>query len=268
MINRIVNYFNKHTIASIDDLINAPSVSNQASIFNFKPKPIPRDTVTRYCQLLSNAGFIYCYDGVYMRGQKIPNGYKIDDFGVLEDDMRLLHSFNRLHSIEYPEVDDRIRLGLNVRDNLHLMQFRVDSTFHIYDLMDYTERNVYYLIPIVKALVNFGYLENIEHNTFKFTDKYIPFSIDFKTLVHYNSGVLSKEEMDNISLQIAEELKVLDITEIGVVKHKDWKLDVLKQIEWVKSLVNSFDYLNDKERYKFTDVFYKSIHVFDKYIGK
>lgn len=266
MLQRIIRHLNSNAVSTVNDLANSDDKSSQLSVFGNKPSQIPDRTVVEYCYLLDKAGYIYKYGGVYTRSQLIPTNLSVTALQneVMDKETALMHQYNRLHSLNYPNIDVRIKKGLTVIDHLHIMQFR-QREFHLYDFWDFIDGNIFNILPYFRKLTEHGYLTKVKDRWYSFTGKYIPFSISAKDLVMFGDGLTSDDKALDIKSRVASELELIEDNGVSELHRKAFKVNTVDDIKWVKSLVSGFTYLDKQGRLLFTKGFYDSIEVFDKY---
>lgn len=264
MIRRIISYFNNSEgIVSTEELMNAPSVVQRL----FKDdSQIKKQTVVEYCYKLAKAGWIYVYGGIYLKAQKIPINLTITELNnsEMDDETKLQYEYNRLHSLRYPNIPNKLRKAMSMLNHLHLMQFRHNKCFDFFDFWDYMDKDGINIQKFVSKMIEYEYLSK-SGNTIEFTGKYIPYSVDLKTLIAFNDKSISDEEIMLIEAKIDAEREIIEANGTEVLKYKEWKVPTIDKINFVRSYIKGFDYLSEKERLEFINGLYKSIEVFDKY---
>ena len=266
MLQRIIKHLNKHLISDVNDLSNSEDSSHELKIFEARPPQIPARTVREYCYLLSKAGYLYTYSGCYVRSQRLPESLTITMLqrSEMDKETELMHDYNRLHGLPYPNVDSRLKKGLRIIDHLHLMQF-TKTEFHLYDFWDFIDTNIFSLLPMFKKFIEFGYLKGKGNNEYVFTGKYVPFSVGIKDLVLFEEGRLDVCKQNQIKQKVVDELELIENHGVVEAQKRVFNVKAVDNINWVRSLVSEYGYLDARGRIVFTKGFYDAIGVFDNY---
>lgn len=262
MLERIIYYLNKYKVATIDDLVNAPSISNGSfDLFEGNREILPKEVVVGYCSRLAMMGYIYSYRGIYKLAQKIPQMRVTDIYKrKMDEDEKLLYLYNRIHSIGFPNGDIRIQNKLSMLEMLHLMQFmRVEyiAYFDFWKLLDKQFRHVY---RFAKDMEQYGYIYVKNYNVY-FTGKYIPYSVKYTVLIDFNEESLSEEDALSVERVIEAELDIIDTRDSTIRLKKEFNVPALEEIAFVKSYINEFD-RKGQDRLRMIQTLYDSLNVF------